>query len=170
MSSVSPQEVDESASGPPRIRPRLSVQAAREVRRDTPLRQARTCYGHLAGVAGVWLMDRMIALGWLEEAPAHAGDRHVRYVTTTGGDRALSDRGVQRAANGRAAAGEAFGCLDWAERRQHLGGSLGRAIKVSLRAGGFISLAGDSREVAVVASLESWLDGGSRLDGVLATG
>ena len=38
---------------PIRVRPRCSPQAQREVRRNTRLRQARTCYSHLAGVAGV---------------------------------------------------------------------------------------------------------------------
>ena len=42
---------------PIRVRPKFSPQSQREVRRNTPLRQARTCYGHLAGVAGVALMD-----------------------------------------------------------------------------------------------------------------
>jgi len=39
--------------------PPISAQAAREVRRDTALRRARTCYDHLAGVAGVALFDEM---------------------------------------------------------------------------------------------------------------
>ena len=47
------------------MRPRRSPQADREVRRDTRLRQARTCNGHLAGVAGVALMDEMLGLDWL---------------------------------------------------------------------------------------------------------
>ena len=52
---------------PIRVRPKFSPQSQREVRRNTPLRQARTCYGHLAGVAGVALMDEMLGLKWLEE-------------------------------------------------------------------------------------------------------
>src|SRR4051794_38842092 len=44
----------------------LSPAARREARKDTPLRRARTCYGHLAGVAGVELFDTLVSLGWIE--------------------------------------------------------------------------------------------------------
>jgi hypothetical protein len=46
-------------------RPRHSALAEREVRRDTPLRRARTCYDHLAGAAGVALLESILAQGWL---------------------------------------------------------------------------------------------------------
>src|SRR5437870_9575944 len=46
--------------------PSSSLQAVREVRRNTSMRQARTCYDHLAGVAGVQLLDEMLRRGWLE--------------------------------------------------------------------------------------------------------
>ena len=52
-----------------------SPQAAREVRRNTALRQARTCYDHLAGVAGVQLLDAMCERGWIE---LEAGSTEVR--------------------------------------------------------------------------------------------
>src|SRR5262247_3572687 len=39
---------------------------------DAPVRLARTCYDHLAGVAGVRLLDGLLARGWLEPSgPAH---------------------------------------------------------------------------------------------------
>ncbi len=143
--------------GPLRVRPKLSALAAREVRHDTPLRQARTCYGHLAGVAGVYLMDGMLAVGWLKEAETRPGDRHLRYVTTAAGDRALAVRGVERSSGNRAPPGEVYGCLDWTERHQHLGGKLGRTIVTSLWDGGFIRRSEGSREVAVLKPLSSWL-------------
>src|SRR5215472_1386296 len=40
---------------------------------DAPVRLARTCYDHLAGVAGVRLLDGLMARGWLE--PAGRGGR-----------------------------------------------------------------------------------------------
>src|SRR5215470_805833 len=40
---------------------------------DAPVRLARTCYDHLAGVAGVRLLDGLLARGWLE--PAEPGGR-----------------------------------------------------------------------------------------------
>src|SRR5262252_946629 len=41
---------------------------------DAPVRLARTCYDHLAGVAGVRLYDTLLARGWLEPAPAGGRD------------------------------------------------------------------------------------------------
>ena len=40
--------------------PARSKQAEGEVGRDSPLRRCLTCYGHLAGVAGVALLDEML--------------------------------------------------------------------------------------------------------------
>ena len=75
-----PQSIDDLI----RIRPKLSSQAEREVRCDSRLRQARTCYGHLAGVAGVALMDRMISLGWLEEDLSPGPGNRVQRVLARG--------------------------------------------------------------------------------------
>jgi hypothetical protein len=66
-----------------------SLQAAREVCRNSPIRQDRTCHDHLAGVAGVSLMDAMLQRGWLEAA-GPAGARTCYRVTATG-EQALTD-------------------------------------------------------------------------------
>ena len=62
----------------------MSPQAAREVRRNTLLRQGRTCYDHLAGVVGVQLLEALLQRGWLEES---AGPRP-RYRLTPSGRQA----------------------------------------------------------------------------------
>jgi hypothetical protein len=72
--------------------PPLSRQAAREVGRNSPLRQARTCYGHLAGVAGVGLMDALLRRGWLEASQETRRRTHFRL--TLAGEKALAARGV----------------------------------------------------------------------------
>ena len=122
----------QTGQGPIRMRPKLSGQAAREVRRDTRLRRARTCYGHLAGVAGVALLDRMIGLGWLEEDLLPASGNRVAYSLSSKGVRAMEERGIvlAAAANRVGQSGPAsrpgnfaFGCLDWTERGHHLGGA-----------------------------------------------
>jgi DNA-binding transcriptional ArsR family regulator len=81
------------------------------------LRAARTCYDHLAGALGVALHDGLIALGWM-----------ARYELTPKGEAGLrkigADVDVARAARRRFA----FGCLDWSERRPHLGGALGATL------------------------------------------
>ena len=138
------------------IRP-ASPQALREVRRDTPLRRARTCYGHLAGVAGVELMDEMLARHWLEACPLAPCASRIHYAPTTQGSAALAERGVTvpPAVNGKPSA---FSCIDWTERRPHLAGALGRAIVDALAASGWIERRFGTREIIVTSDLMNWLD------------
>ncbi len=151
------QKLPQSINEPIRMRPKLSAQAKREVRRDSRLRRARTCYGHLAGVAGVALMDKMLGLGWLEEDPLPASGNRVGYALTLKGLQAMAERGVEFAAK---STGEfAFGCLDWTERGHHLGGALGRAVTAFLSAQGFVGRATGTREVTLQGSPDLWLDG-----------
>ena len=80
--------------GPTRMRRKRGAQAEREVRRDTLLRQARTCYGHLAGVAGVALMEELLRLKWVEELEAPVSGNRVGYGLTAKGRMAMTDFGV----------------------------------------------------------------------------
>ena len=89
-----------------------------------------------------------------------ASDHRLRYVTTGSGDHSLSGLGVARLPEGRKRLREAYGCLDWTERRQHLGGPLGRGITAALCDGGYLLTLTGSREVTVIRELDSWLDGG----------
>ena len=142
-------------------RPTISAQAARAVRHDTPIRQARTCYDHLAGVAGVHLLDMLLERGWL--APRANTDNPTRalYDLTPEGEAALRARGIDLDGARRARRRFAFGCLDWTERRPHLGGALGAAILSSLEAHGSLQRDAASRTVDTRASLDAWLDGGT---------
>ena len=144
---------------PIRMRPKLSDQAKREVQRDSRLRRARTCYGHLAGVAGVALMDKMIGLGWLEEGPRPASGNRVGYALTPKGLQAMAERGVDVAAAAKSTGNFAFGCLDWTERGHHLGGALGRVVTAFLSEQGFVGRTPGTREVTLRGSPNFWLDG-----------
>jgi hypothetical protein len=132
-------------------RPRRSALAERQVRRDTPLRRARTCYDHLAGVAGVALLDGMLAHGWLVP-------RARRYAITARGADALLRRGVDLIAAD--ASGRVFArrCVDWTERRPHLAGALGAAVLGRLTRDGVVHRTPRSRVVAVRRPLTGWLD------------
>jgi DNA-binding transcriptional ArsR family regulator len=94
---------------------------------NTPrrLRAARTCYDHMAGAVGVALHDRLQALEWL--APEPAGDPG-RYEVTPSGAAALEGLGIDVAAARSQRRRFACDCLDWSERRPHLGGALGAAL------------------------------------------
>lgn len=95
------------------------------------LRAARTCYDHMAGVAGVSLYDRFRALGWLS-ANAISGDRS--YDLTAGGAKALESLGIDIQATRALRRRFVCPCLDWSERRPHVGGALGAAIlRVALK-------------------------------------
>ncbi|QNK75175.1 helix-turn-helix transcriptional regulator [Variovorax sp. PAMC28562] len=87
----------------------------------TRLRSARTCYDHMAGTAGVALHDRLHAQGWL------SGLQSGSYDLTTDGAVALESLGLDVDAARRSRRRFACPCLDWSERRPHLGGALGAA-------------------------------------------
>ena len=96
----------------------------------THLRAARTCYDHIAGTLGVALHDRMNTLGWLEPHPANTTDA---YDLSEKGSKALGKLGIDIAAARAERRRFAFACLDWSERRSHLGGAIGAAIlKIAL--------------------------------------
>lgn len=92
---------------------------------NTPnhLRAARTCYDHIAGTLGVALHDRMKTLGWF-----CAADRGNDYDISEKGTRALAALGIDVAAARALRRRVAFACLDWSERRSHLGGAIGAAL------------------------------------------
>jgi len=89
-----------------------------------PLRAARTCYDHIAGTLGVALHDRFAAKGWLA-----AGSRNGNaYDLTPAGARALPAHGIDVGAARALRRRFAFACVDWSERRPHIGGALGAEI------------------------------------------
>ena len=143
------------------MRPRRSPQADREVRRDTRLRQARTCYGHLAGVAGVALMDEMLGLDWLQETPEPVSGNRVGYSLTAKGHQEMEKLGVDVSGAVNSTSNFAFGCLDWTERSLHLGGSLGRAVTACLSEQEFVGRTTGTREVILNGGPNIWLDGGA---------
>jgi len=107
----------------------LSVLAGGTRRRFIPstpshLRVARTCYDHIAGTLGVALHDRLRALGWLS---ASSG-RDDAYDLSEDGIRALQGLRVDVVAIRVLRRRFAFACMDWSERRCHLGGAIGAAL------------------------------------------
>ena len=107
----------------------LSVLAGRPRDRFVPttpsrLRAARTCYDHIAGTLGVSLHDRLQALKWLSSG----------YELTAKGEQALSSFGIDVQETRALRRRFACACLDWSERRPHIGGSLGAALlKLALK-------------------------------------
>jgi DNA-binding transcriptional ArsR family regulator len=84
---------------------------------------ARTCYDHLAGAAGVTLHDRFLERGWLSAGPADGA-----YDLTRAGAATCESLGIDADAIRGLRRRFAFACLDWSERRPHLGGALAAAL------------------------------------------
>jgi DNA-binding transcriptional ArsR family regulator len=94
------------------------------------LRGARTCYDHIAGQLGVAWSDRILQLGWLARAPRGKDDS---YEVTREGANEFERLGIDLAATRALRRRFAYPCLDWSERRPHVGGALGAALlKVAL--------------------------------------
>jgi hypothetical protein len=136
-----------------------SPQADREVCRNSPVRQARTCYDHLAGVAGVKLMDAMLQRGWLEVS-GQSGAR-TGYQFTPAGEQALTNRGVDLRRASKSRRMHAYGCVDWTERRFHLGGALAAGILDALGNAGVIRCESGTRAVTLLKPIAGWLDSSS---------
>jgi DNA-binding transcriptional ArsR family regulator len=93
-----------------------------------PLRFARTCYDHLAGTTGVALHDRLTALRWIALDAKRGTNREDSYSLTPQGARAFTSLGIDVDATRNLRRRFAYACLDWSERRPHLGGALGAAL------------------------------------------
>jgi len=115
------------------------------------LRFARTCYDHLAGELGVALTDALLERDILRE------DARDFYLTPVG-ETWFADLEVDLGAVWRSRRVFARRCLDWSERRPHLGGALGAALLERLRERGWLVSAGQPRTlrltVAGAAGLE----------------
>jgi DNA-binding transcriptional ArsR family regulator len=99
------------------------------------LRAARTCYDHIAGTIGVSLHDRFKALGWLSAGARRGngkgdsnGNDADAYDLTTAGAKACAALGIDIESMRTQRRRFAYACLDWSERRPHLGGALGAAL------------------------------------------
>jgi DNA-binding transcriptional ArsR family regulator len=125
------------------ISPGVPVRSLRQSREAEALTQARTCYDHLAGRAGVELLDAMVRDGLLR-----ADDASNFEVTEAGrekfGSFCINIDEIRQAR--RQFAGS---CIDWTQRRRHLNGALAAAITTRLFALGWIERGTRRRSVRV---------------------
>ena len=104
------------------------------------LREARCCYGHLAGRLGVRLFDGLMAADGLQ--PVSNG-----YALTDSGRAWCQRLGFEPPEPGKKRR-YAYPCLDWSERRDHLAGELADALHQHLVAQGWVRR-GAGRDVVV---------------------
>jgi DNA-binding MarR family transcriptional regulator len=118
-------EINELLEALARVAPPEPVRSLRQGTRAAALRRARTCYDHLAGKLGVELMAALLERELLANGAPRGGEADYR-VTEAGLD-AFGELGIDLARiPGRRPAVRY--CVDWSEKRHHVGGKLGRAL------------------------------------------
>ena len=113
------------------ISPGLPVRSLRQSREAAALAEARTCYDHLAGRAGVEVLDGLLRQGLLEEKSGRTdrGDTSShRFEVTGAGAKELGSFGLNLKQIRRSRRQFAGTCIDWTQRRRHLNGALAAAI------------------------------------------
>lgn len=88
--------------------------------KDAALRSARLCYDHLAGARGVAMLSAMQSQGLVK------GEETLRL--TEPGRAFVAEIGIDLNALERGKRPVCRACLDWSERKSHLGGALGAAM------------------------------------------
>jgi DNA-binding transcriptional ArsR family regulator len=121
-------------TGPPRFQPRSKA--------DDLMRRARTCYDHIAGALGVGIADQMIARAFVILGD-EAGE------VTPEGDAFLAELGVGLAAIRTKRRIFCRPCVDWTERRSHIGGAVGAAIACRCFEMKWIERVGGSRALSI---------------------
>jgi DNA-binding transcriptional ArsR family regulator len=122
------------ADAPPRHRPASKL--------DQAMRTARTCYDHFAGKLGVGLTDALGGQGHLVLAD-DGGE------VTGSGIAFFQELGIDLAAARSRRRIFCRPCLDWTERRPHLGGSIGAVLAQRCFDLGWVERMRESRAVLV---------------------
>ena len=127
------------------IAPVVGVRSLRQSRTAAALVEARSCYDHLAGRAGVSLRTTLLDIGAVE--PDGARD----HLLTARGRALLADLGVDGDQVARSRRMLARDCLDWTERRPHLAGALPAALLNRFLELGWLTRRRDDRGLTVTA-------------------
>jgi DNA-binding transcriptional ArsR family regulator len=126
------------------VAPQPPVRSLREATRSELLREARTCYDHLAGRVGVELARSLERNGTLVR-------RNGGYELGPESSARLETVGVDLAALERLRRPVVRGCLDWSERELHVAGALGAALADRFFELGWIRRRDGNRSVEVTA-------------------
>ena len=135
----------------------VSVPSSHMKQEDEQLRQARRCYDHLAGIAGVALCDQLLQKGWLVPLATGVGKYQPSFSLTPTGYEQLAARGVKLPAQEKLKRRFAYACPDWTESRPHIGGLLGVALLQHLQEIGLAHATEDSRVITLHGDLPQWL-------------
>ena len=118
-------EVAEAVEALSRVAPPRPARSLREANRNELIREARTCYDHLAGRLGVAFATALEGRGVVERSN---GD----YVLGRRPAAGLAVLGIELDLLMRLRRPLVRGCLDWSERELHVAGALGAALTARL--------------------------------------
>jgi DNA-binding transcriptional ArsR family regulator len=137
------QDVAQMLESLMRLAPRAPSNAAKS---QEPIRAARFCYDHLAGSLGTGLLALMLRKGWLVD-----GADAKQLELTAKGEKALRALDLDVTTTRERRRQFACRCLDWSERKDHLGGALGAALADQFVKARWIERQKHSRVVRVTA-------------------
>ncbi|XWJ91633.1 ArsR/SmtB family transcription factor [Phytobacter ursingii] len=109
-------------------------------RTPVALRHARTCYDHLAGELAVNIYDALVEKEYLTADGASLTEAGLAFFTRMG--LPLESKSTRK---------RCCACLDWSERRFHLGGHAGAVLLLYFETKGWIRRTPGFREVTLTA-------------------
>lgn len=131
------------------IAPLAQVNSLRAHRAAREMREARTCYDHLAGDLGLRVTDLLHREGIIDELEVGSVGQQPKP---------FPDNHIVRALALRESEGSrrpwTRGCLDWTGRRPHAAGQVGAQVLAAFRANGWITPRPDSRAVLLTTTGE----------------
>lgn len=127
------------------VAPLPVVKTPRESAEMEAIRHGRTCYDHLAGELGVSVTQAMVEGRLIVQQ----GDR---FELTEKGRAWLKTWGIDEDEARKKRRVFAFACIDWTERRPHLGGALGAVVADKFFEQGWIVRDANSRAVHLTTS------------------
>jgi DNA-binding transcriptional ArsR family regulator len=96
-----------------------------------PIQQARFCYDHLAGRLSILITEALLKRDLLRL-------NGKSFVVTGRGERWFAKFGIDLPALAGGRRKFAYACLDWSERKDHLGGALGAAVAQRMLEAGWL--------------------------------
>jgi DNA-binding transcriptional ArsR family regulator len=125
------------------VAPQPLVRSLREATRSELIREARTCYDHLAGRLGVTLAATLEDHGVVVR-------RNGDYVLGPGAEARCAKLGIDLSELEEQRRPVVRGCLDWSERDLHVAGALGAAFANRFFELGWIRRREGNRSVEIV--------------------
>jgi len=132
------------------ISPEHQIVSLRQSDESAALKLARMCYDHLAGYIGVGITEALAHRSYIVP-------RGRDFEITKKGMKWLVAFGVESEPFEQSRRRLATQCLDWSERRPHVGGALGAALANRMIEQGWFTRARSNRSLKITADGGRWL-------------